>query len=188
MDGAAPVEVDTYAATEQIQAEVFVAANLADTQHTLSIQATGLANSAASASVVVIDGFEVTAPGFRVQETNPAIAYSAGWAPDNRDKAYSEGISAESNVTGAQASFPFVGTGVRWVSARGPQTGMARVFLDGVPVADIDTFALTEGPQHTNYAITGLARTTHTLTILITGKNPAATNAWILVDAFDVIP
>jgi len=188
VDGAAPVDVDTYAATEQIQAEVFVAANLADTQHTLSIQATGLANGAASASVIVIDGFEVTAPGFRVQETNPAIAYSAGWAPDNRDKAYSEGISAESNVTGAQATFTFVGTGVRWIGARGPQTGMARVFLDGVEVADIDTFALTEGPQHTDYAVTGLARTTHTLHIQIAGKNPAATNAWVLIDAFDVIP
>jgi len=165
-----------------------VATNLADTQHTLSIQATGLANSAASASVIVIDGFEVTAPGFRVQETSPAITYSAGWAPDNRDKAYSEGISAESNVTGAQATFTFVGTGVRWIGARGPQTGMARVLLDGVPVADIDTYALTEGPQHTDFAVTGLARGTHTLTIQITGKNPVAFNAWVLVDAFDVIP
>jgi hypothetical protein len=188
IDGAAPVAVDTYAAAEQIQAPVFTASGLGDTQHTMAIVATGTQNAASGGNAIVVDGFEVTAPGVRVQETNPAIAYSAGWAPDNRDKAYSEGISAESNVTGAQASFTFVGTGVRWVSARGPQTGTALVFLDGVQVADIDTFALTEGPQHTNFAITGLARTTHTLTIQITGKNPAATNAWILVDAFDVIP
>lgn len=188
VDGAAPVEIDTYAATEQIQAAIFTAVNLADADHTLTIQATGMQNAAASANVIVIDGFEVTAPGVRVQETGAAIAYSAGWIPDNRDKAYSEGISAESNVTGAHASFTFVGTGVRWIGARGPQTGMARVFLDGVPVADIDTFALTEGPQHTDFAVTGLARTTHTLTIQITGKNPAASNAWVLVDAFDVVP
>lgn len=188
LDGAAPVQVDTYASTEQIQAAVFTASGLADTGHTLTIQASGTQNAASAGNVIVIDGFEVTAPGVRVQEVNPAISYSAGWIPDNRDKAYSEGISAESNTTGAQASFSFVGTGVRWVSARGPQTGKALVLLDGVQVADIDTFALTEGPQHTNFAITGLARTTHTLTIQITGKNPAATNAWVLIDAFDVVP
>jgi hypothetical protein len=188
LDGAAPVQVDTYAPAEQIQAEVFRADNLADTSHTLSVQASGLKNGASSDAAIVIDGFEVTAPGVRVQETNAAIAYSAGWIPDNRDKAYSEGISAESNTTGAQATFTFVGTGVRWIGARGPQTGTARVFLDGVAVADIDTFALTEGPQHTDFAVTGLARTTHTLTVQVTGKNPAATNAWILIDAFDVVP
>ncbi len=187
VDGAAAVEVDTYATSEQIQAAIFTATNLADTAHTLTIQATGMQNAAAG-NVVVIDGFEVTAPGSRVQETTPAIVYSAGWIPDNRDKAYSEGISAESNTVGAQASFTFFGTGVRWIGARGPQTGMARVFLDGAPVADIDTYALTEGPQHTDFAVTGLARTTHTLTIQITGKNPAAYNAWILIDAFDVLP
>jgi len=188
LDGAAPVQVDSYAAAEQIQAELFKAENLADTSHTLSVQVSGLKNGASSSVTIAIDGFEVTAPGVRVQETNAAIAYSAGWIPDNRDKAYSEGISAESNTTGAQASFAFVGTGVRWIGARGPQTGMARVFLDGVPVADIDTFALTEGPQHTDFAVTGLARTNHTLTIQISGKNPAASNAWVLIDAFDVIP
>jgi hypothetical protein len=188
LDGAAPVQVDTYAPAEQIQAELFKADNLADTSHTLSVQVSGLMNGASSGTTIVIDGFEVTAPGARVQETNAAIAYSAGWIPDNRDKAYSEGISAESNTTGAQATFTFVGTGVRWIGARGPQTGIARVLLDGVAVQDIDTFAMTEGPQHTDFAVTGLARTTHTLTIQVIGKNAAATNAWVLVDAFDVIP
>jgi hypothetical protein len=188
LDGAAPVPVDTYTLWDQIQAEVFRADNLADGGHTLSIEVSGLMNGASGGTSITIDGFEVSAPGVRVQETQSAIVYTEGWGLHNQDRAYSEGATAESNVTGAQASFTFFGTGVRWISARGPQTGMVRVVLDGLPVADIDTYALTEGPQHTNYAVTGLERTTHTLTIQITGKNPLAINAWVLIDAFDVLP
>ncbi|MGH8689088.1 MAG: hypothetical protein ACREVQ_15395, partial [Burkholderiales bacterium] len=137
---------------------------------------------------VVVDGFEVTSPGVQVQETDAGIAYSGNWSPDNRDKAYAQGASAESDTTGATATFTFSGTGVSWIGARGPQTGTARVYLDGTAVADVDTYATTEGPQHTDFSVSGLARGTHTLAIEVTGRNPASSDAWILIDAFDVIP
>ncbi len=61
--------------------------------------------------------------------------------------------------------------------------------LDGNVAADsIDTFARTEGPQHADFFASGLAAGPHTLTIQVLGKNPLSTNAWILIDAFDVIP
>jgi len=189
LDGVVQPPVDTYSPTEQIQAEVFAQKGLADTSHTLTIEVTGQQNSASSSPLIVVDAFEVTLSGTRHQDTDPAIAYGDGWAQDNRDKAYSEGATAESNTTGAQATISFTGTGIRWIGARGPQTGMARVSLDGVVVADsIDTFAQTEGPQHADFFASGLANTSHTLTIQVTGKNPLSTNAWILIDAFDVIP
>jgi hypothetical protein len=188
IDGGAPVMVDTYAATEQIQAALFTATGLAEGNHTLSVEVSGTKNAASGGTALVVDAFEVTAPGARVQETSAAITYASTWQVDNRDKAYAEGLAAESNVTGAQASFTFTGTGVRWVGARGPQTGIARVFLDGVAVGDIDCFSVTEGPQHTLFSATGLARGTHTLAIQVLGRNPLATNAWVLVDAFDVVP
>ena len=156
---------------------------------TLTIEVTGQQNAASSSPLIVVDAFEVTLSGTRHQDTDPAVAYGAGWAQDNRDKAYSEGATAESNVTGAQATISFTGTGIRWIGARGPQTGIARVLLDGNVVADsIDTFAQTEGPQHTDFFAGGLANTSHTLTIQVLGKNALSTNAWILIDAFDVIP
>ena len=188
LDGSFVAEVDLYSPTEQIQQAVFTATGLADATHTLMIEVTGRQNPASQNALVVVDAFEVTSSGIQIQETDPSIAYGPGWIMGNQAKAYSEGTSAESNTVGAQATFTFTGTGVRWVGARGPQTGIARVFLDGAFVQDIDTYALTEGPQHTNFTATGLAAGTHTLAIQVIGKNLASMNFWILVDAFDVIP
>src|SRR6266496_2218035 len=188
LDGALVAEVDTYSPAEQIQAALFTKTGLADANHTLTIEATGLMNAASTSPLVVVDAFEVTSPGTQTQETDPSLAYGTGWILDNRDKAYNQGVSAESNTVGAQATFTFTGTGIRWIGARGPQTGIARVFLDGAFVEDIDTYALTEGPQHTDFTATGLAAGTHALTIEVAGKNPVSTNFWILIDAFDVVP
>ncbi len=188
LDGVFVTEVDTYSPTEQIQVAVFAVGSFANTSHTLTIEVTGRQNAAATSALVVVDAFEVTSPGTQIQETDSSITYGTGWIQDNRDKAYSQGSSAESNTVGAQATFTFTGTGVRWIGARGPQTGIARVFLDGAFVEDIDTYALTEGPQHTDFTATGLAAGTHTLTIQVIGKNPLSTNVWILIDAFDVTP
>ncbi|MGH8737394.1 MAG: hypothetical protein ACREVC_08550 [Burkholderiales bacterium] len=189
LDGGPATTVDLYSPKEQIQAEVYKATGLADTTHTLTVEATGTQNPAAQNALVVVDVFEVTAPGSRYQETDPAIAYGSGWIQGNRDKAYDEGTTAETNTAGAQASFTFTGTGVRWIGARGPQTGMARVWLDGALVGDLDMYAMTEGPQHTVFAAQGLAAGTHTLAIQVLQQtNPAATDRWVLIDAFDVIP
>ncbi len=188
LDGILAAEVDAYSTTEQIQAALFTATGLANASHTLTILVTGRQNIAAQNALVVVDAFEVVSPGTQVQETDPAIAYGTGWIQGNRDKAYSQGTTAETVTVGAQATFTFTGTGVSWIGARGPQTGIARVFLDGVFVQDVDTYAMTEGPQHTDFTARGLSAGTHALTIQVIGKNPAATNFWILVDAFNVIP
>ena len=180
--------VDTYSPMEQIQAAVFTAAGLADASHTLTIEVTGEKNPSSMSPLVVVDAFEVTTSGTRRQDTDPAIAYGDGWIQDNRDKAYSEGATAESNTVGAQATITFTGTGISWIGARGPQCGIARIFLDGAFVEDFDTYFQTEGPQHTDFSRSGLAAGTHTLTIQVIGKNPVSTDAWILIDAFDVIP
>jgi len=189
LDGAFVTEVDMYSSTEQIQAAVFTATGLADTGHTLTIEATGRQNAASQNALVVVDAFDVTTSGTRHQETDPAIAYGFGWIQGNRDKAYSEGATAETNTRGAQATITFTGTGISWIGARGPQCGIARVSLDGVFVGEIDMYSPTEGPQHTVFTARGLAAWTHTLTIDVANRsNPASTDVWILIDAFDVAP
>jgi hypothetical protein len=181
--------VDTYSAAEQIQAELFKATGLADASHTLTIEVTGQQNAASTSPLIVMDAFEVTTSGARHQDTDPAIAYGPNWIQGNRDKAYSEGATAETFTAGAQATFTFTGTGVRWIGFSGPQTGIADVMLDGAFVKEVDMYAPTEGPQHTVFTATDLAPGTHTLTITVTGlKNPASSWFWVLIDAFDVIP
>jgi hypothetical protein len=189
-------EVETYAPSPDpahqnvFQAEHFKATGLADTSHTLTIEVTGRQNPAAMTAIVVVDAFDVITSGRRRQETDPAITYGLGWIQGNRDRPYSEGTAAVSTVPGAQATLTFTGTSVSWIGARGPQTGIARVILDGNVVADsFDTYAPTEVPQTTLLTIPGLAAVNHTLTIEATGsKNTASLGAFIVVDAFDVRP
>src|SRR6266480_3279657 len=188
LDGVVVPPIDTYSATEQIQAEVFAKQGLADTSHTLTVEVTGGQNAASTSPLIVVDAFEVTMSGTRHQDTDPAIAYGPNWIQDNRDKAYSEGASAESHTVGAQATITFAGTGIRWIGARGPQCGIARIFLDGAFVEDFDTYFQTEGPQHADFFRSGLAPGTHTLSIQVIGKNTLSIDFWILIDAFDVIP
>jgi len=189
LDGAQVAEVDTYSATEEVQAAVFSASGLADGEHVIAIEATGLKNPAAEAALVAVDGFDVISTDVRRQDTDAAIVYSAGWIQDNRDKAYSEGASAESVTSGAQATITFTGSGITWIGARGPQTGIARVYLDGQFVGEIDTYAPGEGVQYPLYRASGLAPGSHTLMIEVTGRrNLLSKDTWILLDAFDVTP
>src|SRR3989475_6312277 len=97
------------------------------------------------------------------------------------------GTAAISATAGAQAKFTFIWTSVNWIGARGPETGVARVFLDGVFVTEVDTFFTTEEVQAVVFTATGLADASHTLTIEVTGlKNSASTDTFIVMDAFDV--
>jgi hypothetical protein len=189
LDGAFVAEVDTFAPGEQIQAALFTATGLADASHTLTIEATGRKHEFSASPAVVVDAFDVTSSGTRFQDMHSSVAYSAGWWVGNRDKAYSEGSAAESATPGAQATFTFTGTSVSWVGARGNITGIARVFLDGAFVDEVDTYSPAEALQKTIYTLRGLDPGTHTLTIEVSGlKNVESANIWILIDAFDVAP
>jgi hypothetical protein len=188
LDGTLVATVDTYSAKEQIQAANYTVTGLADARHTLTITSTGTQNPASLGNLVVIDAFEVTTPGIMVQETDPAISYGAGWVLGIRDHAYNQAITAESNTFGARATFTFTGTGISWVSGRGPQTGIARAYIDGAFAAEIDTYAPTEGPQHTIFSARGLPAGSHTLTMEVTGRNLLSRDAWILIDALVIVP
>jgi hypothetical protein len=187
LDGVFAGDFDTYSATHRVQGTAFAATGLADAVHTMTIEATGLKNATSTGTLVVIDTFEVTAPGMRFEETDWSVTYAGDWIHGNRNRTWSNTTAAESATPGAQATVTFVGTSVRWIGLRGRNAGIARVYLDGVFVTEVDAYAPAEGPQNTVYAVTGLANATHRLIIEATGrKNPAANNAWIVVDAFDV--
>jgi hypothetical protein len=92
-------------------------------------------------------------------------------------------------MAGARATFAFTGTSISWIGFRGPQAGIARVFLDGALVDEVDAYAPAEEVQAAVFRATGLANTRHTLTIEVAGqRNPASAEAYIAVDAFDVGP
>jgi hypothetical protein len=112
----------------------------------------------------------------RIEEMSPSISGSAGWTLGDTSRAWSGGTAAHATTAGTQATFNFTGTSVSWIGARGPQTGIALVFLDGVQVAQVDTYKATEEIQANLFNRTGLAPGNHTLTIEVTGlKNAAST-------------
>jgi hypothetical protein len=189
LDGAIAGEVDLYSARQIDQDAVFTATGLADASHTLTIEVTGLKNAASTGTRVVVDAFDVTTLGTRFEDTDWSVSYSGAWERQNRDRAWSGGIAAESMSAGSQARFTFSGTSITWIVACGPVGGIVRVYLDEVFVTEVDTYCSTEAPQKALFTAAGLAEGSHTLTIEVTGRhNPASTSAWILIDAFDVRP
>jgi hypothetical protein len=189
VDGNFAGEIDLYSPTQRVQDALFTATGLADASHTLTIEVTGQKNAASTGTWVQVDAFDVTTLGTRFEETDWSVSYSGLWERPNRDRAWSGGTAAESNAAGSQARFTFTGTSVNWIGACGAITGIARVYLDGMFVTEVDTYSSTEAPQKTVFTATGLAQGSHTLTIELTGrKNPASTGTWVIVDAFDVRP
>jgi len=189
VDGSFAGEIDLYSPDIGIQAVVFSSAQLADANHTLTIEATGLKNAASSAARVVVDAFSVTTPGTRYEQTEAAVTYAGDWTHGNLNRAWSMGTVAVGNAAGAQATFAFTGTSVSWIGTRKSTTGIARVYLDGAFVTEVDTYGPSDGLQKTVFRATGLANTAHTLTIEATGrKHPASSSAYVVVDAFDVRP
>ena len=148
LDGVFLTEVDTISNSEEVGVPMFSATGLAQASHTLTIEVTGRKNPASSATVVVVDAFDVPASTVsRLQETDPAVIYTAGWIQSDPRKAWSGGTAAESATPGERATFTFAGTSIRWIGGRGPITGIARVFLDGVFVTEVDTYSKTKEVQ-----------------------------------------
>jgi hypothetical protein len=193
LDGAIHAEVDTYSPTE-LQAVVFTITGLAAARHTVTIEATGLKNPAATNSLVVVDAMDVRT---RIEDNDPvALAYSAGWTRDDAGKSWSgtsgsmgSGTAALGRNAGDTATFTFSGTSVRWISFRSPLAGLADVFVDGTFAARVDLYAATEQLRVPVFTSATLPAGVHTLRIDATGeRNPSALASFVVVDALDVTP
>ena len=185
VDGGEVSEVDLYSPANKIQEVVFTATGLADTTHTLTIEATGLKNEASAGAQVVVDAFDVTTPGRRYQEGDPAITYVGGWTDRNDARVWSEGGAAATDQAGATATFSFTGTSVSWITCQKSNQGRARVYIDGAFVTEINNRKSLpiEAFQYAAFRADGLTNGPHTLTIEVVADGP-----FIVVDAFDVHP
>lgn len=187
VDGGAAREVDLYAANATYQAVVFSATGLSDANHTLTIESTGRRNAASVGARVVVDAFDVTTPGRRYEEHDPAIRYAGMWTPDKRSRVWTEGVAATSNVPGSTATFSFTGTSVSWIGcSKGSAGGTAKVYLDDVFVKEVrlNQNYPVEGYQITAFRVDGLTNGAHQLKLEVVNTN----GSYIVVDAFDVHP
>ena len=194
LDGAFHAEIDTFSPA-RIQTVVFSATDLASGRHTVEIEVTGQKHANATGHSIFVDAFDVQS---RFEDRHAAVVYApaGNWVRENMDYAWSGttanaggGTASYSSTAGATATFTFSGTGVSWIGFRSPLAGIADVWLDGAPVGQFDLYAATDQVRVPIYTVSGLTPGTHTLRIDVTGqKNPAASAAVVVVDAFDVVP
>jgi len=160
--------------------------------HTLTAVARDAAGNRTASDPVTITVSNTAPPPAvkRYEETDGSVSFSAGWIQETGS--WSGGTVMESMTPGAQATFNFIGTSATWIGVRGPSSGIARVFVDGVFVSEVDMFARSYEIHVPVFTARGLASNGHTLTIEVTGlKNrdsQAATSpqAVVHVDAFEV--
>jgi hypothetical protein len=188
VDEGEPVEVDTYGPTLKVQEAVFTANGLADTSHTLTIEATGRKNDKSTAAKIFVDAFDVTTPGRRYEDPDLSkINYVGSWTPHNDARVWSEGSTHTSNQATATATFSFTGTSVSWIGcSKASAGGTARISIDGAFVKEVSLGRRVgiEGYQRTIFRADGLTNGPHTLMLEVV----STTGAYVVVDAFDVHP
>jgi hypothetical protein len=183
LDGASQPPVDLYSATVQYGVKK-VYSNLTDTSHTILIQVSGTHSGGSTGNKVVLDKF--AANGQPYQDTDINVKYNA-WVGLSDSNA-SGGSYRRSKALGAEITFPFTGTTVKWIALKGPNYGMAEVYIDGVDQGTVDLYSSALQYQ-AKIKYSGLAAGSHTLKIdVLHTKNAASSGYQVGVDAFDVTP
>ncbi len=119
-----------------------------------------------------------------VDDQDSAVSYTGSWTHDPMSGAYANTFSY-SNQVGNTASYTFTGTGITFLSSLESNRGIAEIFLDGVSQGKVDLYAATTARQQPVFQAQDLPLEQHILQVAVTGEqNPAATGAYVDVDAF----
>jgi hypothetical protein len=123
--------------------------------------------------------FNTSAGGTRYEE---AAAGWDGWKPFNDATV---GVIRANTVAAATAKFKFSGTGVTWLTKKGPGQGKATVTIDGASKGTFDLYASTA--QAASLSFTGLTSAAHTMVVKVLGtKNANATGTQVVIHGFKV--
>jgi hypothetical protein len=189
IDGTLRAVVDTFGQPSQPQQVLFSATDLSNGTHTLQIEPAGQRNPQSGGYWIWVDALEVVT---RLEEDVAAIRYSCPPGSEwytHVAAAHSNGVAAVAMAPGCQATLAFTGSAVSWFGYQDEWSGIARVSVDGVLRAEIDTYASAVDARSLMYTLTGFSPGPHTLTIEPTGRfNPATNGLWVWIDAFEIVP
>jgi hypothetical protein len=105
-----------------------------------------------------------------VQETPTAsLIYKKTWLAASSGTPW--GTTRYSKTRAATATFTFNGTDVAWVSARGPNRGKAKVYIDGALTAKVDLYASGSSSRKIVFVADGLSASQHTIRIYVNGTS-----------------
>ncbi|HEY1515257.1 MAG TPA: beta-galactosidase [Solirubrobacteraceae bacterium] len=127
---------------------------------------------------------------YTYDDTAPPLDYTGNWSHVS-NQSYTGGdyekTESFSDTTGDSMSVTFTGTAVQWIAPDASNHGIADVFLDGNQVATVDGYSPGSEFQQVLYSVSGLADTSHTLKIVVSGqKNPASGGTYVSIDAINV--
>ena len=124
----------------------------------------------------------------RYENHRDVVYYEGGWDIIKGDEYSASSITA-SNLPNDKAMLIFVGKGVRWIGTTADDHGIARVYIDGKHMADVDQFNGTRRSLVKLYSIADLPCGPHIITVEISNKkNPKSSGYRIEIDAFDILP
>jgi len=124
----------------------------------------------------------------RYEDMRDVVYYEGEWNTVRGDEFSASSVSC-SDVARAKARLNFVGTGVRWIGTQSDDQGIARVYIDGNYIGDVDQFGDTRKPKVTSFSVTELPYGPHTISVEVTGdKNSESKGCRIEIDAFDIMP
>jgi photosystem II stability/assembly factor-like uncharacterized protein len=133
------------------------------------------------------DSWEQLMPTIRYEDdNNPRIIYTSNW-----QDLYAPGASAWHVYTSATpldtAEFSFVSSGVSWIGTRGPNHGLAEVYVDGEFQAIVDPYAPEFHWRQVLYQLEQLPLDYHTIEVVVVGsENPLSGGHNVSIDGFDV--
>ena len=112
-------------------------------------------------------------------DTDPSITYGGSWNHHSLQGCFRSDETFTAN-NGEHAVIAFEGTSISILSRVHPQFGTFKVYVDGKPDADVNTYAAKPADQQRVYTRTGLSDAPHTLKIVKTS------GAWIGIDGYEV--
>lgn len=189
VDGVASI-VDFYVPETRYQQPVFSTGELAEGDHTITIEWTGDKNAAATGTYLCLDALDVVGtllpvPGTTAEQGDPLISRGGSWTTTT-DAGSSGGSYAWTNSVGGSSYVSFTGRTISLSAVRGPDRGIAEVYLDGVLTAAVDLYSPTV-LRGTAWSYGTLSEGDHTLLVRWSGrKNPRATAHAVTVDAYRV--
>jgi hypothetical protein len=118
-----------------------------------------------------------------VQQSATSVTYGGTWS--SISSASSSGGSVKyALVAGASASMSFSGRAIAWVTTLRPTSGAARVYVDGVLVATIDTTSTTTTYRQIVFSKAWSGYASHTIKIVVVGT---AGRPRVDLDAFELL-
>ena len=100
-------------------------------------------------------------------ESSSAITYRGSWSTVSSTTQYLSGKARASSVAGATATLRFTGRSIALLSRLGPTRGTASVYVNGVRVATIDTYARTYMPRQVAWSMDWSTVATRTIVVRV---------------------